>query len=256
MEDRFKTFGFEAGHDGTLKRKKSVGCQKASNSEKTLPSNDRMSILANCTKEDMDEGKNRENFVHTNEKILEINKGDKMDENCNPAVSQISESDKQNTESEKTNNNESSEEVGPTGAGSESKVSENTSASKAKASINGSQTSLESMEQTKTSKDKHAESATSSQQDMNKNGIRENDGITSEKMQEQNNGELIDETSNPAATQNSEPEEKKIDGEKGNNDENSKEVNQTQADPEETVIENKSDLKPKSVHFSETNVTK
>ena len=76
------------------------------------------------------------------------------------------------------------------------------------------------------------------------------------KMQEQNNGELIDETSNPAATQNSEPEEKNIEGEKGNDDENSKEVNQTQADPEETVIENKSDLKPKSVHFSETNVTK
>ena len=142
MEDRFKTFGFEAGHDGTLKRKKSVDCQKASNSEKTLPSNDGMSILANCTKEDMDEGENRESVV--------------------PAVSQISESDKQNTESEKINNNESSEEVGPTGAGSESIVSENTSASKAKASINDSQTSLESMDQTKTSKDKHAVLATSS----------------------------------------------------------------------------------------------
>ena len=143
MEDRFKTFGFEAGHDGTLKRKKSASCQKASNSEKILPSNDGMSILANCTKEDMDEGTNGETVVRTNEKILEINKGDEMDENCNPAVSQISESDKQNTESEKTNNNESSEEVGPTGAGSASIVSENTSASKAKASINDSQTSLE-----------------------------------------------------------------------------------------------------------------
>ena len=150
--------------------------------------------------------------------------------------------------------NESSEEVGPTGDGSASIVSENTSASKAKASINDSQTSLESLDQTKTSKDKHAELATSSQQDMNKNRIRENDGITSENMQEQNNSKLIDETSNPTATQNAEPEEKKIEGEKGNNDENSKEVNQTQVEPEETVIENKSDLKTKSVHFSETNI--
>ena len=145
MEDRFKTFGFEAGHEGTLKRKKSVGCQKASNSEKTLPSTDGMSTLATCTKEDMDEGKNRESVVHTNEKILDINKGDKMDENCNPAVSQISESDKQNTEGEKTNN-ESSEEVSPSGACSKSIVSENTSASETKASMNDSKTSLESLD--------------------------------------------------------------------------------------------------------------
>ena len=150
MEDHFKTFGFEAGHDRTLKRNKYMNCQKVSNSEKTLPSNDRTSILANCTKEDMDEGKNRESFVHTNEKILEINKGDKMDENCNPAVSQISESDKQNTESEKTNN-ESSKGVSPSGACSKSIVSEDTSASKTKASINDSKTSLESLDQTKTS---------------------------------------------------------------------------------------------------------
>ena len=85
----------------------------------------------------MDEGENRERVVRTNEKILEINKGDEMDENCNPAVSQILEADKQNTESEKTNN-ESSEEVSPSGACSKSIVSENTSASKTKASINDS----------------------------------------------------------------------------------------------------------------------
>ena len=81
--------------------------------------------------------------------------------------------------------------------------------------------------------------------------MKESDGITSEKLQEPNKGDMIDENCNPAASQISESDEKKKECEKGNNDENSKEVNQTQA---ETVDEKKSALNTKSVHFSETNV--